>query len=52
MIVALDKKFSVSDHDFTRFSLIPTVALQVDVPASIDDILSWPSAHWTERLGS
>ena len=24
VIVALDKKFIVSDHDFTRFSLIPT----------------------------
>ena len=37
VIVALDKKFIVSDHDFTRFSLIPTVALQVDIPTSIND---------------
>ena len=45
VIVALDKKFSVSDHDFTRFSLIPTVALQVDIPASIDDTFHRGQVH-------
>ena len=34
VLVSLDKAFTVSDHDFTRFSLIPSVALLVDVPSS------------------
>ena len=31
------KKFSVADHDFTRFSVIPGVALLCDVPDSIEE---------------
>ena len=27
VIVSLDKEFSVGDHDFTKFSLIPSVSL-------------------------
>lgn len=45
VIVARDKKFSVSDHDFTKFSLIPTVALQVDIPTSIDDTFHCGQVH-------
>ena len=45
VIVALDKKFIASDRDFTRFSLIPTVALQVDIPTSINDIFHRGQVH-------
>ena len=45
VIVALDKKFIVSDHDFTRFSLIPTVALQVDIPTSINNTFHRGQVH-------
>ena len=39
MIVGHNQTFEVSDHDFTRFSLIPSVSLVLDVP---DDITgSW-----------
>ena len=31
--------FQVADHDFTRFSMIPSVALIVDIPDSISE--SW-----------
>ena len=37
VLVSLNRLFSVSDHDFTRFSLIPSVALIVDIPNSPDE---------------
>ena len=37
VLVALSKSFLVSDHDFTRFSLVPSVALIVDIPDSPDE---------------
>ena len=37
VLVSLNRSFSVSDHDFTRFSLIPSVALIVDIPNSPDE---------------
>ena len=39
VLVSTAQSFEVCDHDFTRFSLIPTVALQVDIPLTIDG--SW-----------
>ena len=31
--------FKVGDHDFTKFSIIPSVVLLIDIPERIDD--SW-----------
>ncbi len=39
VLVALNQSFEVCDHDFTRFSLIPSVTLLTDIPTSIDQ--SW-----------
>ena len=39
VIVRSGTNFQVSDHDFTRFSVIPSVALIVDVPDVISE--SW-----------
>ena len=39
VIVRSGTSFQVSDHDFTRFSTIPSVALIVDVPDAISG--SW-----------
>ena len=37
VLVSLGKTFTVSDHDFTQFSLIPSVVLLVDIPASPEE---------------
>ena len=37
VVAASGSTFAVSDHDFTKFGLIPSVALLCDVPESIDD---------------
>lgn len=37
VLVAMDKKFEVADHDFTKFSLTPSVCLLVDIPNSIEE---------------
>ena len=39
VLVSTSQSFQVCDHNFTRFSLIPTVLLRVDIPASMDG--SW-----------
>ena len=39
VLVSMSQSFQVCDHDFTRFSLIPTVLLKVDISSSIDG--SW-----------
>ena len=39
VLVALNQSFEVCDHYFTRFSLIPSVTLLVDMPDTIDE--SW-----------
>lgn len=36
MLVALNKKFVLGDHDFAKFSLTLSVCLLVDIPDSID----------------
>ena len=35
----MQNDFLVGDHDFTNFTLIPSVAFIIDIPASIDG--SW-----------
>ena len=35
MLVGLDKTFAVSDHDFSRFSITPSVTLAVGIPENI-----------------
>lgn len=37
--MSISQSFQVCDHDFTRFSLIPTVLLKVDIPVSMNG--SW-----------
>lgn len=49
VLVSLDKTFTVSDHDFTRFSLVPSVDFLIDIPATPDDSSSWASLHRVER---
>ena len=39
VIVCKDESFEVADHDFTKFSLIPSVTLEVDIPEEVSD--SW-----------
>ena len=37
VIVSLDKKFAVADHDHTKCSIVPSVVLLCSVPDSLDD---------------
>ena len=37
VIVARDTSFQVGDHDFTKCSVIPSVALQVDIPEDVSE---------------
>ena len=37
VLVALDRSFSVSDHDFTKAKLTPSVSLVCDIPYSIEE---------------
>ena len=39
MLVHGSTLFQVADHDFTRFSMIPSVSLVVDIPDKISE--SW-----------
>ena len=39
MIIARNQDFLVADHDFTRFSLVPSICLFLDIPEEISD--SW-----------
>ena len=39
VMVSIDSSFEVADHDFTRFSIVPSVSFFIDIPGSIDD--SW-----------
>ena len=43
VLVSRDLKFEVSDHDFCKFSLIPSVCLIVDIPDGITG--SWYSGQ-------
>ena len=36
MIVAKNTSFQVADHDFTKFSITPRVALSIDIPDTIE----------------
>ncbi len=39
VIVARNTSFEVGDHDFTKFSLLPSVALKVNIPEEVSE--SW-----------
>ena len=43
VLVSRNLTFEVADHDFTRFSLIPSVSLVVDIPEDVTD--SWYSGQ-------
>lgn len=36
VVVAEDKVFAVSDHDFTKFSIVPSVTMLIDIPESLE----------------
>ena len=36
VLVSEDKVFAVSDHDFTKFSIIPSVTMILDMPDTVD----------------
>lgn len=36
VIVSLDRKFAVADHDHTKCSIVPSVVLQCTIPGSLD----------------
>ena len=48
VIVVRDTPFEVGDHDFTKFSLIPPVVLQVDIPEDVSE--SWYRGQVTITL--
>ena len=37
VLVAMGIKFEVTDHDFTKFSLTPSVNLIINIPESMDE---------------
>ena len=39
VLVSLNQQFCVGDHDFTKFALVPSVSLMVNIPASVEG--SW-----------
>lgn len=41
VLVSPDKAFTVTDHCFTRFSLIPSVALVMNILATPDESFNW-----------
>ena len=41
VLVARGSKFLVGDHDFSKFSMIPSVTLNINIPDKVDD--SWYS---------
>lgn len=43
VLVHRNASFEVSDHDFSKFSIIPSVSLLVDIPTEISD--SWYQGH-------
>ena len=49
VIVGLHNQFQVADHDFTRFSMVPTVAMVCDVPESMEE--SFYRCVWGEEGG-
>ena len=36
MIVSANEIIAAGDHDFTKFSLVPSVILNVDIPESLE----------------
>lgn len=47
VIVGRNQAFMVADHDFTRFSLVPSVDFFVDIPENVSE--SWPGDSSLER---
>lgn len=46
VVTASGKQFSVADHHFTKFSIIPSVVLLCDVPDETEkSFLLWPSVR-------
>ena len=43
VLVSRNQTFEVADHDFTKFSLIPSVSFVVDIPEDVSD--SWYSGQ-------
>ena len=47
VLTAAGMEFQVGDHDFTKFSIIPSVILKLDIPDGIN--VSWYSGNVTVR---
>ena len=47
VIVSRNSSFDVADHDFTKFSIVPSVCFFVDIPDSIE--VSWQDFCWVQR---
>lgn len=37
VVVGVDQVFAVSDHDFTKFSIVPSVTMLIDIPESVNE---------------
>ena len=50
VIISLYEEFQVGDHDFTRFSIIPSVISRIDIPENIEE--SWYDGQVCHIQGS
>lgn len=46
VLVSRGTSFEVADHDFTKFSLVPSVSLVVDIPTCNRFMVFRSGAHW------
>lgn len=37
VVVGADQVFAVSDYDFTKFSIVPSVTMLIDIPESVNE---------------
>ncbi len=53
VLVSRASSFEVDDHDFTIFSVIPSVCLLIDIPSSVESShgTHWAGIGWTQRSG-
>ena len=47
VVVGGQDTFAVSDHDFCKFSIVPSVSFEIDIPENLDE--SW--YRGTVRVG-
>lgn len=37
VVVGADQVFAVSDYEFTKFSIVPSVTMLIDIPESVNE---------------